>query len=272
MGTAHWQGVKPFFWGLRGHGDALWGARGQGLSSFLSGAQPRSPGEVTWRGPQPKPCAGSREDTKPAWLSPSLCSHRTEGGITKGATVGVLLDLTRRTLTFSINEDQQGPVAFENLEGLFFPAVSLNRNVQVGAGAVPPGAAASSSLPRLSPSELSSPSVGFGSSVSGSRRLLHRPKDLGRSSGMEQGAFQSLFSSREVQPPLLSLSPKLSALLNGTERRLPGPVRYFHLSFPLLTDLLPASSRPGESPAHSAWPCHVPSHCSPFQHSSLHCF
>ncbi|XP_015281231.1 PREDICTED: E3 ubiquitin-protein ligase TRIM9 [Gekko japonicus] len=58
-------------------------------------------------------------------------TNRTEGGITKGATVGVLLDLTRRTLTFSINEDQQGPVAFENLEGVFFPAVSLNRNVQV---------------------------------------------------------------------------------------------------------------------------------------------
>nr|XP_030129067.2 E3 ubiquitin-protein ligase TRIM9 isoform X4 [Taeniopygia guttata] len=58
-------------------------------------------------------------------------TNRTEGGITKGTTVGVLLDLTRRTLTFSINEDQQGPVAFENLEGLFFPAVSLNRNVQV---------------------------------------------------------------------------------------------------------------------------------------------
>lgn len=50
--------------------------------------------------------------------------------------MGVLLDLTRRTLTFSINEDQQGPVAFENLEGLFFPAVSLNRNVQVRALAV----------------------------------------------------------------------------------------------------------------------------------------
>ncbi|XP_044520677.1 E3 ubiquitin-protein ligase TRIM9 isoform X2 [Gracilinanus agilis] len=55
----------------------------------------------------------------------------TEGGITKGATIGVLLDLNRRTLTFSINEDQQGPIAFENMEGLFFPAVSLNRNVQV---------------------------------------------------------------------------------------------------------------------------------------------
>ncbi|XP_030070362.1 E3 ubiquitin-protein ligase TRIM9 isoform X3 [Microcaecilia unicolor] len=58
-------------------------------------------------------------------------TNRTEGGIAKGATIGVLLDFTRRSLTFSINEDQQGPVAFENLEGLFFPAVSLNRNVQV---------------------------------------------------------------------------------------------------------------------------------------------
>ncbi|XP_062974324.1 E3 ubiquitin-protein ligase TRIM9 isoform X4 [Elgaria multicarinata webbii] len=58
-------------------------------------------------------------------------TNRTEGGITKGATVGILLDLNRRTVTFSINEDQQGPVAFENLEGVFFPAVSLNRNVQV---------------------------------------------------------------------------------------------------------------------------------------------
>ncbi|XP_045423273.1 E3 ubiquitin-protein ligase TRIM9 isoform X5 [Lemur catta] len=55
----------------------------------------------------------------------------TEGGITKGATVGVLLDLNRKTLTFFINDEQQGPIAFENVEGMFFPAVSLNRNVQV---------------------------------------------------------------------------------------------------------------------------------------------
>ncbi|KAM9201743.1 E3 ubiquitin-protein ligase TRIM9 isoform 15-T15 [Dugong dugon] len=55
----------------------------------------------------------------------------TEGGITKGATIGVLLDLSRKTLTFFINDEQQGPIAFENVEGLFFPAVSLNRNVQV---------------------------------------------------------------------------------------------------------------------------------------------
>ncbi|KAM8781913.1 E3 ubiquitin-protein ligase TRIM9 isoform 9-T9 [Rhynchonycteris naso] len=55
----------------------------------------------------------------------------TEGGITKGATIGVLLDLNRKTLTFFINDEQQGPIAFENVEGLLFPAVSLNRNVQV---------------------------------------------------------------------------------------------------------------------------------------------
>ncbi|XP_016876437.1 E3 ubiquitin-protein ligase TRIM9 isoform X2 [Homo sapiens] len=55
----------------------------------------------------------------------------TEGGITKGATIGVLLDLNRKNLTFFINDEQQGPIAFDNVEGLFFPAVSLNRNVQV---------------------------------------------------------------------------------------------------------------------------------------------
>ncbi|XP_037541563.1 tripartite motif-containing protein 67 isoform X10 [Nematolebias whitei] len=54
-----------------------------------------------------------------------------EGGINKGSTVGVLLDLTKRTLTFYVNKEQHGPTAFENLDGVFVPAVSLNRNVQV---------------------------------------------------------------------------------------------------------------------------------------------
>ncbi|XP_028858104.1 E3 ubiquitin-protein ligase TRIM9 isoform X2 [Denticeps clupeoides] len=58
-------------------------------------------------------------------------TNRAEGGITKGSTVGVLLDLNKHTLTFFINKEQHGPVAFENLEGVFVPAVSLNRNVQV---------------------------------------------------------------------------------------------------------------------------------------------
>ncbi|XP_065124832.1 E3 ubiquitin-protein ligase TRIM9 isoform X2 [Paramisgurnus dabryanus] len=58
-------------------------------------------------------------------------TNRAEGGITKGSSVGILLDLTKHTLTFFINKQQHGPVAFENLEGVFMPAVSLNRNVQV---------------------------------------------------------------------------------------------------------------------------------------------
>uniref|UniRef100_A0A8C6UMD8 Tripartite motif containing 67 n=1 Tax=Neogobius melanostomus TaxID=47308 RepID=A0A8C6UMD8_9GOBI len=58
-------------------------------------------------------------------------SHTNRGGIVKGATVGVLLDLVKRTLTFYINKEQHGPTAFENLDGVFVPAVSLNRNVQV---------------------------------------------------------------------------------------------------------------------------------------------
>uniref|UniRef100_A0ABM5FWW3 Tripartite motif-containing protein 67 isoform X3 n=1 Tax=Pogona vitticeps TaxID=103695 RepID=A0ABM5FWW3_9SAUR len=58
-------------------------------------------------------------------------TNRTEGGVCKGATVGVLLDLNKHTLTFYINGQQQGPPAFENVEGVFMPALSLNRNVQV---------------------------------------------------------------------------------------------------------------------------------------------
>ncbi|KAK6304837.1 hypothetical protein J4Q44_G00254230 [Coregonus suidteri] len=58
-------------------------------------------------------------------------TNRTDGGVGKGATVGVLLDFTRGILIFLINDEQQGPVAFEGIEGLYYPAVSLNRNVQV---------------------------------------------------------------------------------------------------------------------------------------------
>ncbi|XP_071380590.1 E3 ubiquitin-protein ligase TRIM9 isoform X6 [Centroberyx affinis] len=55
----------------------------------------------------------------------------TDGGISKGGTIGVLLDFTRGILIFLINDEQQGPVAFEALEGVYYPAISLNRNVQV---------------------------------------------------------------------------------------------------------------------------------------------
>ncbi|XP_037342254.1 E3 ubiquitin-protein ligase TRIM9 isoform X8 [Pungitius pungitius] len=58
-------------------------------------------------------------------------TNRTDGGIGKGATIGILLDFTRGILIFLINDEQQGPVAFEALEGVYYPAISLNRNVQI---------------------------------------------------------------------------------------------------------------------------------------------
>ncbi|XP_034056080.1 tripartite motif-containing protein 67 [Gymnodraco acuticeps] len=57
-------------------------------------------------------------------------TNRAEGGIAKGSTVGILLDLNKHTLTFYINKVQHGPTAFESLDGVFVPAVSINRNVQ----------------------------------------------------------------------------------------------------------------------------------------------
>nr|XP_033791411.1 tripartite motif-containing protein 67 [Geotrypetes seraphini] len=71
-------------------------------------------------------------DNNRSWLMHcNSHTNRMEGGICKGATVGVLLDLNKHTLAFYINGKHQGPVAFENMEGVFMPAISLNRNVQV---------------------------------------------------------------------------------------------------------------------------------------------
>lgn len=56
---------------------------------------------------------------------------RTDGGIAKGSTIGILLDFSRGIIIFLINDEQQGPVAFEGLEGVYYPAISINRNVQV---------------------------------------------------------------------------------------------------------------------------------------------
>ncbi|XP_064621343.1 E3 ubiquitin-protein ligase TRIM9-like isoform X2 [Lineus longissimus] len=56
---------------------------------------------------------------------------RTDGGIQKGSIVGVLLDLNQHMISFYVNEEPHGPIAFTNLHGVFFPAISLNRNVQV---------------------------------------------------------------------------------------------------------------------------------------------
>ncbi|XP_050673853.1 E3 ubiquitin-protein ligase TRIM9 [Leptidea sinapis] len=56
---------------------------------------------------------------------------RAAGGIRAGGTVGVLLDLTRGVLAFTVDDRPQGDIAFTGLRGAFYPAVSLNRGVAV---------------------------------------------------------------------------------------------------------------------------------------------
>ncbi|XP_015116542.1 E3 ubiquitin-protein ligase TRIM9 isoform X1 [Diachasma alloeum] len=59
-------------------------------------------------------------------------AQRTEGGVQQGSTVGVLLDLdTTHTLRFFVDGQPQGGIAFRDLYGVFYPAVSLNRGVTV---------------------------------------------------------------------------------------------------------------------------------------------
>lgn len=80
-------------------------------------------------------CSGNAAETPEAMVSSEGTSHpfRTDGGVAKGATIGILLDFSRGIMIFLINDEQQGPVAFEGLEGLYYPAISINRNVQVTA-------------------------------------------------------------------------------------------------------------------------------------------
>ncbi|XP_013776300.1 E3 ubiquitin-protein ligase TRIM9-like [Limulus polyphemus] len=58
--------------------------------------------------------------------------NRTDGGVGSGSVVGVLLDLDQHQLSFYVNDERQGPIAFTELhQGMLYPAVSVNRNVQV---------------------------------------------------------------------------------------------------------------------------------------------
>jgi tripartite motif-containing protein 9/67 len=59
--------------------------------------------------------------------------NRINGGISIGSIVGVLLDLKNGRLSFYINGQRHGEIAFSNLiQGdVYYPAVSLNKNVQL---------------------------------------------------------------------------------------------------------------------------------------------
>lgn len=60
-------------------------------------------------------------------------TDRTDGGIAVGSTVGVLVDFARRQLFFYVDGERHGPAIGVDLRpgALYFPAASLNRNVQL---------------------------------------------------------------------------------------------------------------------------------------------
>ncbi len=71
------------------------------------------------------------DDQRSWFMHMSQHLDRCEGGIRTGSVVGVLLDLNQHTLCFYINREPHGPIAFHNLHGVFYPAMSLNHNVQL---------------------------------------------------------------------------------------------------------------------------------------------
>lgn len=69
-------------------------------------------------------------DDKRSWFQHnSKHKQRIDGGISNGSTVGVLLDLDQRTLRFLVDGQPQGSIAFRDLHGVFYPAVSINRGI-----------------------------------------------------------------------------------------------------------------------------------------------
>ncbi|XP_058799312.1 E3 ubiquitin-protein ligase TRIM9 [Phymastichus coffea] len=72
-------------------------------------------------------------DRQRSWfMHGAVHAQRTEGGVQQGSTIGLLLDLERsHSLRFFVNDQPQGGVAFRDLYGVFYPAISLNRGVSV---------------------------------------------------------------------------------------------------------------------------------------------
>jgi tripartite motif-containing protein 9/67 len=57
---------------------------------------------------------------------------RIDRGIQQGCVIGCLLDLNNNTLSFFVNDEPHGGIAFNKLpKGLFYPAFSLNKNVEI---------------------------------------------------------------------------------------------------------------------------------------------
>ena len=83
-------------------------------------------------------------DAKRSWfMHNGKHLNRIDKGIRQqnGCVIGILLDLNNFNLSFFVNDETHGGVAFSKLpKGVYYPAFSLNKNVQitVNSGLEPP--------------------------------------------------------------------------------------------------------------------------------------
>lgn len=81
-------------------------------------------------------------DSKRSWfMHNGKHFGRIDNGIQQGCVVGVLLDLHNHTISYFVNDEPQGDIAFKNIpNGVYYPAFSFNRNVQItlSSGLEPP--------------------------------------------------------------------------------------------------------------------------------------
>lgn len=71
-------------------------------------------------------------DWKRSWFQHNgIHDRRIDGGLQTGSVVGVLLDLNRHCLRFFVNGVPQGGIAFGDLYGVFYPAISVSRGVKL---------------------------------------------------------------------------------------------------------------------------------------------
>lgn len=81
-------------------------------------------------------------DSKRSWfMHNGKHINRIDNGVQQGCVIGVLLDLNNFTLSFFVNDEPHGAKAFTKLpKGVYYPAFSLNKNVQItlNSGLEPP--------------------------------------------------------------------------------------------------------------------------------------
>lgn len=81
-------------------------------------------------------------DSKRSWfMHNGKHFSRIDNGIQQGCVIGVLLDLNNHTISYFVNDEPQGEIAFKNIpNGVYYPAFSFNRNVQItlSSGLEPP--------------------------------------------------------------------------------------------------------------------------------------